>query len=200
MPPELWVAGPMEDSIPERRRPGRCVADSAAIFAPRRAARQREPSPRFSPSEAVFGAQPVLPGQYLTSPEPLSPSFLRDLQETLNNRTPPPVNHNNRPGPLTLPDELLLTRFVLVRRDGAQPLLSPMYDGPYLVLERSLRFFKIQVGTRQDTVSTLRLKPCRSPPDAQPAAPPHRGRPLTVPAAATVPADVLGRLPPAAAG
>jgi hypothetical protein len=40
----------------------------------------------FSPSEAVFGAQPVLPGQYLTSPEPPSRSFLRDLQETLNNR------------------------------------------------------------------------------------------------------------------
>jgi hypothetical protein len=80
--------------------------------------------------------------------------------------------------------------FVLVHRDGAQPPLSPMYDGPYLVLERSLRFFKIQVGSRQASVSTLRLKPCRSPPDAQPAAPPRRGRPSTVPAAATVPADV----------
>jgi hypothetical protein len=124
----------------------------------------------FSPSEAVFGAQPVLPGQFLSSPEPPSPSFLRELQETLNSRTPPPADHHNRPGPLSLPEELLLTRFVLVRRDGAQPPLSPMYDGPYLVLERSLRFFKIQVGSRQDTVSTLRLKPCRSPPDARCAA------------------------------
>ncbi len=128
----------------------------------------------FSPSEAVFGAQPVLPGQYLTSPEPPSPSFLQELQETLNNKTPPPANHNNRPGLLTLPEELLLTRFVLVCRDGAQPPLSPMYNSPYLVLERSLRLFKIQVGSRQDTVSTLRLKPCRSPPDAQPAPPPPR--------------------------
>jgi hypothetical protein len=71
-----------------------------------------------------------------------------------------------------------------------------MYDGPYLVLERSLHFFKIQVGSRQDTVSTLRLKPCRLPPDAQLATPPRRGRPSTVPAAATVPADVPR--PPAA--
>ncbi len=73
----------------------------------------------------------------------------------------------------------------------AQPPLSLMYDGPYLVLERSLRFFKIQVGTRQDAVSTLRLKPCRSPPDAQPAAPPRRGRPPMSPAAASSSADVL---------
>jgi hypothetical protein len=91
----------------------------------------------FSPSEAVFGAQPVLPGQFLSSPEPPSPSFLRELQETLNSRTQPPADHHNCPGPLSLPEELLLTRFVLVRRDGAQPPLSPMYDGPYLVLERS---------------------------------------------------------------
>jgi hypothetical protein len=84
----------------------------------------------------------------------------------------------------------MLTRYVLVRRDGAQPPLSPMYDGPYLVLERSLRFFRLQVGTRQDTVSTLCLKPCRSPQDVQPAVPPRRGRPPTSPAAASPSADV----------
>ena len=109
---------------------------------------------------------------------------LEELQHTLCNRTPPPADHHNRPGPLKLPEELMLTRYVLVRRDGAQPPLSPMYDGPYLVLERSLRFFRLQVGTRQDTVSTLRLKPCRSPPDVQPAVPLRRGRPPTSPAAA----------------
>jgi hypothetical protein len=145
----------------------------------------------FSPAEAVFGAQPVLSGQFLSSPEPPLPTFLQELQKTLNNRPPPPADHHNRPGPLSLPEELLLTRFVLVRRDGAQPPLSPMYDGPYLVLERSLRFFKLQVGTRQDTVSTLRLKPCRSPPDVQPAVPPRRGRPPMSPAAASSSADVL---------
>ncbi len=149
----------------------------------------------FSPSEAVFGAQHVLPGQFLASPEPPSPPFLKELQETLNSRTPPLADHHNRPGPLSMPEELLLPRFVLVRCDGAQPPLSPMYNGQYLVLERSLHFFKIQVGTRQDTVSTLRLKPCRSPPDAQPAVPPLRGRPLMDPAA-TMPVDVPR--PPAA--
>jgi hypothetical protein len=154
----------------------------------------------FSPSEVVFGAQPVLPGQFLASPEPPSPSFLKELQETINSRTPPLADHHNRPGPLSLPEELLLPRFLLVRRDSAQPPLSPMYNSPYLVLERSLRFFKNQVGTRQDTVSTLRLKPCRSPSDAQPAVPPRRGRTLMDPSAATMPADVFSRQLPATAG
>jgi transposase InsO family protein len=45
---------------------------------------------QFSPAEAVFGAQPVLQGQFLSSPEPPSPTFLQELQQTLNNRTPPP--------------------------------------------------------------------------------------------------------------
>jgi hypothetical protein len=139
----------------------------------------------FSFSEAVFGAQPVLHGQCLASPEPPLPSFLKELKETLNSRTPPLADHHNCPGPLSLPEELLITRFVFVRRDGAQPSLSPMNDSPYLVLERSLRFFKIQVGTRQDTFSTLHLKPCRSPPDAQPAVPPRNGRPPMVPTVAT---------------
>ncbi len=102
----------------------------------------------FSPSEAVFGAQHVLPGQFLASPEPPSPSFLKELQETLNSRTPPLADHHNRHGPLSMPEELLLTRFVLVRRNGAQLPLSPMYNGPYLVQKRSLHFFQNSGGNQ----------------------------------------------------
>ncbi len=179
-PPQRCAAGPLSR--------GRLVRPLAMGSARIRSA-WRE-NLQFSPADAVFGAQPVLPGQFLNSPEPPSPAFFQELQHTLCNRTPPPADHHNRPGPLKLPEELMVTRYVLVRHDGAQPPLSPMYDGPYLVLERSLRFFRLQVGTRQDTVSTLRLKPCRSPPDVQPAVPPRCGRPPTSPAAASTPADV----------
>jgi hypothetical protein len=44
-------------------------------------------------------------------------------------------------------------------------------------LERSLHFFKIQLGTRTDTVSTHRLKACHAPFGAEAALPPARGRP-----------------------
>jgi hypothetical protein len=42
----------------------------------------------FSPAEAVFGSQLVLPGQFLSAPEPPSPSFLSDFQGVLAARTP----------------------------------------------------------------------------------------------------------------
>jgi hypothetical protein len=147
----------------------------------------------FSPAEAVYRAQPVLPGQFLAAKEdPPSPSFFTDLQGVLSGRTVLPTQHHSTPAPQQLPEELLLTKHVLVRKDGHVPPLAAAYDGPYLVLERSLRFFKLQVGGRVDTFSTLRLKPCRSPPDVQVAQPPKEGQP---PAATTPPTTGVSPAP-----
>ena len=99
----------------------------------------------FSPAEAVFGSQLILPGQFLSTPEPPSPNFLQEFQGVLAGRSPRQTAHHTTPSPVSLPEDLLLSRFVLVRRDAVQPPLSPLYDGPYLVLERSLHFFKLQV-------------------------------------------------------
>jgi hypothetical protein len=144
---------------------------------------------QFSPAEAVFGSQPVLPGQFLDALEPPSPSFLSEFQGVLAKRTPPAATCKSLPGPVSLPEDLLLARYVLVCRNGPSTPLSPLYDGPYLVSERSLRFSKLQVGQRTDTVSTLRLKACRSPPDVPVAVtvPPRRGRPTNASKSAFTP-------------
>jgi cleavage and polyadenylation specificity factor subunit 1 len=132
----------------------------------------------FSPAENVFGSQPVLPGQFLSAPESPSPSFLSDFQGLLAGRTPLPTVHNSSlTAPVCLPEDLLLSRFVLVRQDSVQPPLSPLYSGPYLVLERSLHAFKLQIGDRTDTVSCHRLKACHTPENTTAAVPPRRGRP-----------------------
>jgi hypothetical protein len=125
----------------------------------------------FSPAEAVYGTQPVLPGQYLATNESPSPSFLADLQGLLTSRTVIPTSHHNTPAPMQLPKNLLLARHVIIRKDGHVPPLAAIYDGPYLVLERSLRTFKLQIGNKQENVSTFRLKACVSPPDVQVAQP-----------------------------
>jgi hypothetical protein len=145
----------------------------------------------FSPSENVFGSQLVLPGQFLSAPEPPLPTFLQDFQGILAGRPPLPTSHHTTPSPTALPEDLLLSRFVLVRHDAAQLPLGPLYDGPFLVLERSLHCFKLQVGSRIETVSTHRLKPCHTPEDTQAAEPPRRGRP---PTAAVKPAVVRHKL------
>jgi hypothetical protein len=148
----------------------------------------------FSPAEAVFGSQLILPGQFINTAESPSPSFLIDLQTTMAGCPPPPTRHNSAPAPSTLPEELLLARFMLVRRDGAQPLLSPVYDGPYRVLERSTHFFLLEMGERIDKVPTLRLKAARTPADTEPAKPPRRGHPVAqAPHAHALPPTHQGR-------
>jgi hypothetical protein len=118
-----------------------------------------------------------------------SPSFLSDLQQILTGRTLLPTSHHSTRAPQELPEDLLLAKHVLVCRDSHVPPLAAAYDGPFLVLERSLRFFKLQIGDRIDTVSTLRLKPCTSPPDVIVAQPPRRGRHAA--AAAAPPPEVV---------
>ncbi len=81
------------------------------------------------------------------------PSFFSDLQTTMTGRPPPPARHNAAPAPSTLSEELLLARFVLVCRDGAQPPLSPIYHGPYRVLE--LLLFKMFIGSNETVLQNI---------------------------------------------
>ena len=75
-----------------------------------------------------------------------------------------------------LPAALLTAPTVFVRCDGHVPPLTPLYDGPFAVLSRSAQHFKIQMGTREEVISTSRLKPC-SDPDAAVAQPRRRSWP-----------------------
>jgi hypothetical protein len=59
--------------------------------------------------------------------------------------------------------------------------VTPLYDSPYAVLQRSLRFFRLQMGGKEDKVSTSHLKPCSS--NTPTASPPTRGRPRLHPIA-----------------
>ena len=61
---------------------------------------------------------------------------------------------------------------------GLGPLLADNYAGPYLVLEKGPKVFKLQPGERTKVVSLDRLKPHvgQAPPAA--AESPCRGQPL----------------------
>ena len=75
------------------------------------------------PAEAVFGSQPVLPGQFLSAPEPPAAEILQEFQGLLAGRAPLRPAHHSTPKPQRLPEDLLLSRYVLVRHDGVQPPL-----------------------------------------------------------------------------
>ena len=65
--------------------------------------------------------------------------------------------------------------------------MSPPYDGPFRVLLRSLHSFLLQVGPRQELISTHRLEVCHAPADTVAADPPRRGRPPKPPPGAISP-------------
>jgi hypothetical protein len=75
-----------------------------------------------------------------------------------------------------------------VRRGGN---LSPLYAGPYTVLDRGEKVFRLHVGERDETVSVDRLKPHTGAEPVQPAAPPKQGLPPHPP---LPPTDVSGQL------
>ena len=93
---------------------------------------------------------------------------------------PVPARHNTPEVPelpQQVPISLTTCPMVLVRRDGHVPPLSPLYEGPYKVLTRSQRTFRLQVGNRVEVVSVQRLKPAITSDEEKPAEPPRRGCP-----------------------
>ena len=150
-----------------------------------------------SPAEALYGLQLTLPAEFLGVPDHSPPpGFLGDVADALAGVPP---RHNlsaSQKQSLELPPALMSATMVFIRQDGRLPPLGPPYHGPYAVLGRSLRTFRIQVGDRVEVVSTSRLKPAFTTPAVQPAVPPRRGRPRKVQPPQTSPAAAAPLVPP----
>ena len=129
-----------------------------------------------SPAEAVYGSPLVLPGEFPSSPEvPLDP-FLAGFGAAVKGSSHL-LQRPRKLVPSELPTDLLLAKMVFVRRDETTQPLSPLYAGPYLVVDRRKHFFTLKIGPKIDSVSIHRLKPAFLPATAVPADPPRRGRP-----------------------
>ena len=132
-----------------------------------------------SAAEAVYGSDLVLPHQFSSAHEPPN-QFYTNLKDSMSGFSPIPARHNT-PSTVQLPEDipssLSSCPMVLVRKDGHVPPLAPLYAGPYKVLSRSRRTFRLQVGSKVEVVSVQRLKPAITSDEEIPALPPRRGRP-----------------------
>ena len=78
-----------------------------------------------------------------------------------------------------LPADLKSVSHVFIRVDAAKPPLTPPYTGPYKVLQRKEKSYKIQIRNSTDWISIDRLKPAYLLQDDQPDVTFSRaGRPL----------------------
>jgi hypothetical protein len=128
----------------------------------------------LSSAELVFDMPLTLPGQLLAVPEtPVEEKVVEELRAV----QPLPTRQLSYAEAASGLQQLQEAEFVYVRRVGVVPPLSPLYQGPYRVLERSQKFLSLEVRGRTEVVSVDRLKPhlCKAP--LSPALPPQRSRP-----------------------
>ena len=111
----------------------------------------------FSFSKAVFGSPLTVPGEFLEGIEILPSRFLQKIEQAVSGFVVPPPYHVSQAQPAPLPPALLAAKFVFVREDASVPLLAPLYQDPYLILERRTTFFRLRLGDRIDVVSVERL-------------------------------------------
>ncbi|BHF76606.1 hypothetical protein SprV_0501970500 [Sparganum proliferum] len=135
-----------------------------------------------SAAELVFGSTVRLPGEMI-SPTPQSAvedptNLLHRLRQFM--RTLSPVPPRSSASPSYLEKDLATCSHVYLRCDRVRRPLEPPYDGPFRVISRGTKNFRIQRGTREEVVSVDRLKAAvpDTPPDEPcgplPPAPPPR--------------------------
>ena len=134
-----------------------------------------------STAELVYGSPLTVPGDFVPDGQPHSAS--RELQQQRQRvgdlRPIPTTAHGEQHIRTNVSETLQKAKFVFIRRNARKTPLQTPYDGPFEVVERSPKHFKIRLGNLIDTVSIDRLKPAhldQSQP-AQVAQPPRRGRP-----------------------
>ena len=115
-----------------------------------------------SPSLLVTVQQPALPGQLVVERSNIdnASSFGRELSSAMaNQRFVENPWHDNKKTRARVSDDLWTAKRVLVRANKVQPSLAPKYTGPYRVLHRWRKCFRVQLDNKTDTVSLDRLRP-----------------------------------------
>ena len=124
----------------------------------------------------MYGAPLVTPGQLPGVPEPPPAVFqeaVRAAPSHILGRSP-----STPQPPESIPAALADSSFVYIRRGGAKSPLSPAYSGPYAVITRFPKYFILDMGDRQESVSVDRLKPPLGSAIFTLAVAPRRGRPF----------------------
>ena len=144
-----------------------------------------------SSAELVFGSSPSLPGELLGGKEKAVDVSVKLLQ----GQQMPPTRKMSYAEAACKPSlALQQASHVYVRRGGSLPPLAPPYVGPYRVIKRTDKWFLLDVGGKEEKVSTDRLKPHQGTSTVQPALLPRRGRPRRASEVQASAAPLLPRL------
>ncbi|XP_054717369.1 uncharacterized protein LOC129226764 [Uloborus diversus] len=113
-----------------------------------------------SPAELVYGTSLQLPGDFfdehsvIKSPE----TMIQKLRDIFHDFAPLPTKSHSNIKPFVSQDLKTCTH-VFIRNDGVRKSLQPPYNGPYAVIKRGAKVFKVMIKGKNVTVSVDRLKP-----------------------------------------
>lgn len=115
-------------------------------------------------AELVYGEPLRLPGEFLAGAATIAQShldtseFIRDLRSHFQDLRPVDGTRHDTRKPFVF-KELNTSSHVFIRRDSPKSTLDPPYEGPFKVISRSDRNFRVDVRGVETTVAVNRLKP-----------------------------------------
>ena len=115
-----------------------------------------------SAAELVYGTSLRLPGEFFhhdvsdTIVEPTT--LLTRLETTMRELRPVPVREQSQHNAYVSKDLASCTH-VFMRNDAVRKPLQQPYNGPFRVLERTDKYFTLELNGRKDKVSLDRLRP-----------------------------------------
>ncbi len=112
-------------------------------------------------AELVYGTSLRLPGDFFPTSSSLSTSdpatYVTSLKSMMQSLHATPPRTNSRTSYVS--PSLSLCSHVFIRRDAVKSPLQTPYDGPYKVLDRSSKYFTVDIRGQRRTISLDRLKP-----------------------------------------
>lgn len=121
---------------------------------------------KCTPSEMVYGTTLQLPGQFFDTPKDtqITSEFVKNFRESMNEIKLKQTAHHGKQ-PIFVHKALKDCTHVFVRNDAVRLSLQPPYNGPFEVIERRHKYFKIRANQKIVNVSIDRLKPAFLPID-----------------------------------
>ena len=114
-----------------------------------------------SAAELVYGEPLRLPGQFLSPSDDHTTADMTQLATRLRShmaKLTPKSTTWHRISPFYVPRDLNNSSHVFLRQDHVRRSLEPPYAGPFKVLERHPKYYKVEVSGKPVNVSLDRLK------------------------------------------
>lgn len=124
---------------------------------------------KTSPAELLYGTTLKIPGEFVEENKSTQTPYelLQNLRKAMEALRPTQTSYHTNPTSF-VHEDLRHCTHVLVRNDQIRPSLTSPYEGPFEVVQRRKKFFKIKINARQTNISIDRLKPAYIWNDDQP--------------------------------